>query len=150
MRTLFRWPSTMGVWSPLRQMQRDMERLWGAFTGDAQGVGGGVYPPVNVYNSDDDMVVQFELPGLSEEDLDVSVTGETLVIKGTKKPGTDDENVRYHRRERGSGEFTRTIVLPDKVDADNVEASLEAGILEIRLPKSEAAKPRQIALGKQG
>ena len=142
--------SVTGVWSPQRQMQRDMARLGGAFTGDAQGVGGGAYPPVNVYNSDDDMVVQFELPGLSEDDLDVSVTGETLVIKGTKRPGTEDENVRYHRRERGSGEFTRTIVLPDKVDADKVEANLQAGILEIRLPKSEAARPRQIALGKQG
>jgi len=133
-------------WDPfghLRQMQRELERLVGhSLLGQA--IGGGEYPAVNVFNSSDDMIVQCEVPGLSKDDLELSITAETLAIKGTKKPSADPEKVRFHRRERASGDFSRTIVLPDKVDGDKVEAHMEAGVLTIRLPKSEAAKPRQI------
>ena len=101
---------------------------------------------MNVWNSTDDMVVQCEVPGVKKEDLDLAITGETLVLKG-KKPAPEDEGeLEYQRRERAFGEFTRTIVLPDKVDADKVQATLSGGILTIRLPKSEAAKPKQIAV----
>jgi len=66
------------------------------------------------------------------------------VVKGVKHPSADEEQVRYQRRERGAGDFSRNVVLPDKVDADRVEAKLADGILTIRLPKSEAAKPKQV------
>lgn len=140
----FRWPT----WDPfmgLRQMQRELERAMGRSFGDLQqAVGGGAYPPVNVFNGTDDMIVQCELAGVAKEDLDISITGETLIIRGQKSPPKEFEKFRYQRRERGLGEFSRTIVLPDKVDADRVEAKLEAGILMVRLPKSEAAKPKQV------
>jgi len=126
-------------------MQRELERLIGqGLIGQGQAIGGGEYPPVNVFNSSDDMIVQCEVPGLGKDDLELSITGETLTVKGTKRPSADPEKVRFHRQERASGDFSRTIVLPDKVDADKVEANLHAGVLTIRLPKSEAAKPRQI------
>jgi len=127
-------------------MQRELERMVGRnfFQDIQQAVGGGVYPPVNVYNGSNDMIVQCELAGVVREDLDISLIGETLVIRGVKKPPTDHENFHYQRRERGLGEFDRTIVLPDKVDPDRIEATLESGILTVRLPKTEAAKPRQI------
>ena len=74
----------------------------------------------------------------------MSITGETLVIKGMKRPPEDGENVRFHLRERGFGQFSRTIVLPEQVDADRIEAELKSGVLRIRLPKSAAARPKQI------
>ena len=104
-------------------------------------LGGVVY---HVLNGANDLLVQCEVPGVSREDLDLSITGETLVIQGVKKPPADAEKARYHRRERGFGEFSRTIVLPDRIDPDAVEAEYRSGILTVRLPKSDAAKPRQI------
>ena len=147
MTTLFRWPSGWDPFGTVRYMQREMERLMGRQRwGESHRVGGGTYPPVNVLNGPDDMVVQCEVAGVKREDLDLSITGETLVIKGTKHPPAADEAMRYQRRERGFGEFNRTIVLPDKVDLDKVEATVEAGILTVRLPKSEAAKTRKIEI----
>jgi HSP20 family protein len=128
-------------------MQHELERLVGRGAAAARQIGGGVYPAVNVFNGLDDILVQCEVAGVARENLELSITGETLAIKGTKKAPPDAENRRYQRQERGFGEFSRTVVLPDKVDADRVEARLEAGILTIRLPKSEAAKPRQIPVG---
>lgn len=141
----FRWPA----WDPfggVRYMQRELERLMGRnIFGDLQqAVGGGIYPPVNVYNGANDVIVQCEVPGVAREDLDLSLTGETLVVRGVKKPPVDETQLRYQRRERGLGDFCRTIVLGDKVEGDRIEAHLEAGILTIRLPKSEAAKPKHI------
>ena len=144
---IFRWPGNLDPFASLRYVQRELENLMGrgAFSG-GQRIGGGVYPPVNVLSGPDDMVVQCEMPGVRREDIDISITGETLEIKGVKPAGVDEEKVDYQRRERGTGQFSRTIVLPDKVDPDRVEARLDAGLLTIRLPKSEAARPKQIAV----
>jgi len=145
MTTLFRWPSGWDPVPALRYMQREMDRLMGrGLFDDSRRIGGGSYPPVNVFNGPNDVLVQCELAGVKREDLDLSITGETLAIKGCKHLPAEGEKVRYHRRERGFGEFNRTIVLPDKIDPEGVEAELKAGILTIRLPKSEAARPRQI------
>lgn len=145
MATLFRWPSGFDPFTSLRQMQRDFERLFGrGLLGGAQRIGGGVYPPVNVLNGPDDMIIECEMAGVTRDDIDISITGETLVIKGSKAPSADEEKIRYQVRERGAGDFSRTIVLPDKVDADRIDAKLADGVLTVRLPKSEAAKPKQI------
>ena len=117
-----------------------------SLSGVSQQIGGGVYPAVNVLNGPDELVVQCEVAGVRPEDVDLSITGETLVIKGTKKPPPEDQERTYQRRERGFGDFARTIVLPDKVDAERVEAALDAGVLTVRLPKSEAARPKQIVV----
>ena len=145
MTTLFRWPSGWDPVGTLRYMQREMDRLMGhGRFDDSRRIGGGTYPPVNVLNGPDDILVQCELAGVKREDLELSITGETLVIKGTKKPPADVDKARYHRRERGFGDFNRTIVLPDKIDPDAVDAEFKAGVLSICLPKSETARPRQI------
>ena len=143
--TTFRWPGGWGPFDGLRYMQRELERLMGrAGSGQMQRIGGGSYPPVNVLNGPDDLVVQCEVAGVNRKDLDLSITSETLVIKGVKTAPQDGGEVHYQQQERGVGEFSRTIVLPDKVDADRIEATLNAGVLTIRLPKSEAARPKQI------
>ena len=155
--TIFRWPQSWAsvssafprTWgqdpfSMLRAMQREMERLVGHT--DAQRVGGGTYPPLNVLNSPDEIIVQCELAGVNKEDLDISITGETLIVKGVKNPPPDEEKIHYQRQERGTGEFSRTVVLPDQVDPEKIDATLVDGILTIRLFKSQAAKPRQISV----
>ncbi len=145
MATLFRWPSGFDPFAPLRQVQREFERFFGrGVVGGPQRIGGGVYPPVNVLNGPDDMIIECEMAGVKREDIDISITSETLVIKGSKPGSADEEKVRYQIRERGAGDFSRTIVLPDKVDADRIEAKLADGVLTVRLPKSEAAKPKHI------
>ena len=142
---IFRWPSGWDPFAGLRVMQRELERLSGrGIMGEGRGIGGGVYPPVNVLNGPNDIVVECEVPGVKRDDIDLSITGETLVIKGTKHPSADEESIRYQRCERGSGDFSRTIVLPDKVNADGISARLSAGILTVRLPKSETGSPRHI------
>ncbi|MCE5327070.1 MAG: Hsp20/alpha crystallin family protein [Planctomycetaceae bacterium] len=142
---IFRFPGAFDPFNSFRYMQRELDRLFGKGMALAQQIGGGVYPPVNVYNGRDDMIVECEMSGVKREDIDISITGETLVIKGVKKAPTEDE-VAYQRCERGSGDFSRTIVLPDRVDADKVDASLVNGLLTVRLPKSEAARPKQISV----
>jgi HSP20 family protein len=146
MATLFRWPGNWDPFAGLRVMQRELERLSGrGGFGEGRNIGGGVFPPVNVYNGSTELLVECEAPGVKRQDIDLSITGETLVVKGVKHPACNPEgDVRYQRCERGSGEFSRTIVLPDKIDPDRISASLVDGILTVRLPKSEAAMPRKI------
>lgn len=142
-------------WDPFsgfRHLQRELERWMGfgrGLLGEARRVGGTGYPAVNVYDGTDEVVIQCEVPGVAREDLDVSLTGDTLTVRGVRKPSADasedeGEQVRYDIRERGMGEFNRTIVLPDNVNPDNVQADLNAGILTIRLPKSESAKVHKV------
>jgi HSP20 family protein len=99
-----------------------------------------------VYTSAEDVLVQCEVPGVESDDLDVNITGETLTIKGVNRPAEGEESMKFIQRERGHGEFTRTVVLPDAVEADKIEASLRDGILTVRLPKAAGAEPRQIEI----
>lgn len=140
----FTWPGGLDPFAGLRYLQRELDRFAGRGTGESRRVGGGNYPPINVYSSPDKIVVQCEVPGVSAGSLDLSITGETLVLKGEKAPTAEEDDVRYQRRERGLGAFQRTVVLPDAVDPDRIDAKLDAGVLTVTLPKSESAKPRQI------
>jgi len=143
---IFRWPTNwLDPFGGLRHLQREMERLVGnTALGAAERISGGSYPAINVLNGPNEMIVQCELAGVARDDVELTITGETLIIKGNKKPPAGEDTLRFQRRERGVGEFRRTIVLPDKVDAGRVEADLADGVLTVKLPKSEAAKPRQI------
>lgn len=111
----------------------------------ARGAAGGQFPAVNIWDAGDELLAEAELPGLKSEHLDVSVVGSELTIRG-ERPDVKEDGVSYHRRERGTGSFTRVIRLPVAIDADRVQASLRDGVLSVRLPKSEAAKPRKIVV----
>ena len=97
-------------------------------------------PAVDVYEEKDEVVVKAELPGLSKEDLDVSLTESTLTLKGEKKKEEEVKEKNFYRSERSSGSFVRTIDLPSEVKTDQTKASFKNGVLEIRLPKTEDAK----------
>ena len=124
-------------------MHREIERLTGRQNDAGRGIGGGTYPSVNVLSSNEEMVIECELPGVERDEIDLSIAGETVVIKGSKKCECEGD-IQYHRRERGSGDFSRTVVLPEKIDADRISATMSEGILTIRLPKSEAAMVKKI------
>jgi len=103
-------------------------------------------PAVDVFEKEDRFVVKAELPGMKEDDIDVSVVGDTLSIKGEKKTETETKDEDYYRCERSYGSFYRSIPIPSNVDADKIEASFEDGVLEVALPKSAKVKPKKIAV----
>lgn len=106
----------------------------------------GVFPLINVTEDKDNYYVRAELPGLKADDLELSVTGETLSISGERKIPAEDEKAQYHRRERDAGRFSRIVSLPAQLNTGKVEASCTDGVLAVTLPKAEEAKPRQIAV----
>jgi HSP20 family protein len=142
-----RWQGTQ-VWDQVQQLQSEMNRLferWGGDGGWARPFAP-AYPAVNLWEDDNCVFVEAELPGLDLKDLEIYVTGgNQLTIKGERKPNLPDKGV-CHRQERGVGAFVRTLTLPFAVDGDKVDARFENGVLIIRLPKHESAKPRKIAV----
>jgi HSP20 family protein len=101
-------------------------------------------PVVDFYEEKDDLVVKAELPGMEKEDIEVNVTDHSLTIKGEKKKEEEVEEENYYRSERSFGSFRRSLELPSDVQAEKAKASFKNGILEVRLPKSEVAKPKEI------
>lgn len=104
----------------------------------------GVFPPVNIYEDKDHYLLTSELPGVKPEDVDITVTEESITIKGERKPEDGGKKANYHRRERESGFFRRVVSLPERVDPNKVEATSRNGILYINLPKAEDVRPRKI------
>ncbi|MFO7665606.1 MAG: Hsp20/alpha crystallin family protein [Desulfobacterales bacterium] len=136
-----------GAFSELDRLRQDMDRFM-------EGSGGryfklptaGVFPLINLTDDKDGYFVRAELPGLKADELNISATGNTISISGERKIVSEGEDVRYYRREREAGSFNRIISLPGDVDSDKVEATLKDGILTVRIPKAEKAKPKQITV----
>jgi HSP20 family protein len=101
-------------------------------------------PVVDFYDEKDDLVVKAELPGMEKQDIEVNVTDHTLTIKGEKKKAAEIEEENYYQSERYFGSFHRRLELPSDVQAEKAKASFKNGILEVRLPKTEVAKPKEI------
>jgi HSP20 family protein len=133
------------LFDTFREMERLQQQFNRLFDSNAWRVAG-EFPPINVWTSEDSATVTAEVPGLSPEDIDISVVNDTLTLKGERRPEPLGEGESLHRQERGFGQFARTIQLPYRVDAEKVEASFKRGILTITLPRSEADKPRKISV----
>ena len=103
-------------------------------------------PPIDVYETRDDLVVAVELPGVPEKHIQLSMTGDVLSLRGQRGIAADAREENYHRIERWSGTFERHVQLPIPVQADKIRASYRDGVLEIRLPKLEEVKPREIKI----
>ena len=99
---------------------------------------------VDIRQDGDDLVVEAELPGVSKDDLEITVEDGTLTIATEYKSATEDEKTNYHVRERRRDRYSRSFRLPQTADADNVAASLSHGVLTLRIPTREEAKPRRI------
>ena len=107
-------------------------------------------PVVDLYEDKDDLVVKAELPGTEKQDIEVNVTDHTLMIKGEKKKEEKAEEEKYYRSERSFGSFRRSLELPSAVQTEKAKASFRNGILEVRLPKTEAAKAKRIKVAIEG
>lgn len=133
-------------WDPfaeMRRLQSEMNQLFGDSLAFPAVRG---YPPVNLWVGDSSVVVTAELPGLSAEDVDLSVREDALTIRGERKLPEGTEDAGWHRRERPQGPFSRTVSLPFRVDPDKVTARFENGLLEIEMQQPESDRPRKIAI----
>ena len=101
-------------------------------------------PPMDMYEKDGSYIVKAEIPGMKEEDVDVSVSGNKLTVRGEKKAETEINEEDYYRCERSYGSFFRSIDLPPDADSSKIEANYEDGILEVMIPKTEATKSKKV------
>lgn len=136
---------------PLGQLRTEVDRLFNDFMGGLSQftppsfVGRRGFPTLNIWETPEAVHVEAELPGVEANELDIAVVGRELTIKG-QRAAEAPEGLTYHRRERAAGSFTRLVKLSTEVNPDAVSATLRDGVLEVKLPKSEAAKPRKIAI----
>ena len=144
------WRSEGGVAErdPFAALQKEMNELLENFLGPrADRALGGFSPKVDVAETETEVKVTAELPGMEEKDIDISVDGDMLTIKGEKKTEKEEKKEESYRLERSYGSFRRDILLPSKVQMDKVKATFAKGVLTVMLPKSaEAAKRRKIKL----
>ncbi len=134
------------LWNQLQNLQSEMNQLFQRLGSDGGREFGfsPAYPPVNIWEDQDALYLEAELPGVTQNDLEIYVTGgNQLTLKGQRQVNLPEKGV-WHRQERGVGNFSRTLTLPFPVDNDKVEAHFENGVLRIQLAKQEAAKPRKI------
>lgn len=101
-------------------------------------------PAVDLFEEKDDIVVKAEIPGIDKDSINVNLSDHTLTIKGEKKKEEEVKEENYYRSERSYGSFVRTLELPKDVHADKVKATFKNGVLEVRMPKTEEAKAREI------
>lgn len=151
MANLVRWEPFNEMWSLRQAMDRLFEdafvRPWGGVRPATDGVSG---LALDMYETGDDLVVTAAVPGVRPEDIDVTVQGDVLTIKGETQTEKDDNQSGYHLHERRSGRFYRQVALPTSVKSDAAEAHFENGILRLRLPKAEEAKERKIQVQSGG
>lgn len=142
---------TLTRWSPVRDLaSMEIDRLnrmfEAAFSGEPIGRGTWV-PPVDIYETaDKDVVVKVELPDMKREDIKITFENDLLSIEGERRFESNVDREQYHRVERGYGAFRRSFTLPASVDAANVQASYQDGVLTITLPRREEARPKQIKI----
>ncbi len=142
----FRMSSGFDPVAGLLGLQRELERVFDKPFGIDLGPSGrGVFPPVNVFADKDGYVVKLEMPGVAPENVTIEAEGRTLTVRGKREVHQPAEG-SFHRRERAAGQFARSFQLPADLDMARTEADYKHGILTVRVPKREEAKPRQIAV----
>jgi HSP20 family protein len=138
-------------WEPLREtlnLSRAMDRLFdNALMRSplmSSEYGTSLVPPIDMYETENAVIVKAVMPGVSAENLNIDVAGDTLTIKGETKSETEDKKDNYFYRECRYGTFTRSLTLPAGVKSDKTEADIEDGVLTLTIPKSESVKPKAI------
>lgn len=130
----------------MEQLRREMNQLFDTWGSTPRLRRPSDYPAMNVWANEDGVIITAELPGVDTEDLDISVRDNVLTLSGHRPPEDVGEEVTYHRRERGTGNFRRAFRLPFQVDPDAVEARYAKGVLWLMLPRAEEDKPRKISV----
>lgn len=144
--------STIDRWEPLgsiAEIQGEMNRLFDTFFGRPTGTGLAQRlwaPAMDMYETSDHLVVAFELPGVKEKEVHVSISDDVLTVRGERAQQQEIKEENCYRLERWYGKFERTVPLPLPVQTDKVKATYRDGVLEIKLPKAEAVKPKEIKI----
>ncbi|HUP28485.1 MAG TPA: Hsp20/alpha crystallin family protein [Chloroflexia bacterium] len=126
------------LWREMAQLQNEMSRLASRQTETSN------FPALNLWATQDSAVLTAELPGIDMQDLELTVVGDTLTLRGKRAPEQLQEGNSYHRRERGWGNFARLVQLPYRVEQEEVSANYKNGVLSITLPRAHADRPRKI------
>ncbi|MGD9950953.1 MAG: Hsp20/alpha crystallin family protein [Desulfobulbus sp.] len=138
-------PAFRNPWAEFERIRQGLDELSRSYGERGKTHGrANVYPPLNIYEEPDRILLTAELPGVKVEDLHVSIEGDTLTLQGKRDNRQSEPGTSYHRREIESGSFSRAIALPVKVDAERVAANLNNGVLTITLMKASELTPRQI------
>lgn len=145
--------TSLTTWKPLQDIfstRRDIDRIFDNFFGN-HGVShsrtdSAWAPPVDVVDAEDHVEFHAEVPGLSEDDVHVSVTENVLTIKGEKKSESEDKNTGYHLVERNYGQFQRSFSLPKNLRTDDIDASFKNGVLSISVPKTKKEEAKEIPI----
>ncbi len=141
-------------WEPTRELQsiqQEMNRLFGTFF-DPEGAGNGVaarrrwIPAMDLVEEGESFVLRLDVPGVSEDDVKVELAENVLTISGERKTERESEKDGSRRIERAWGSFSRSLTLPDGIDADAIDAQYDRGVLEVRIPKPELRKPRRVSI----
>ena len=140
-------------WDPIRELdslQSDMNRLFDRFFEGRTGNGTSRrwIPAMDLLETEDHLVLRGDLPGLTEDDIDIEIKDNVLTVSGERRADKEEKGEGYYRVERAFGGFSRSLTLPQGVDADKVEANFDKGVLEVRIPKPAEAKPTRVQIGK--
>jgi HSP20 family protein len=145
---------TMSRWDPFRELssiQNELNRLFGrTFTGEVGEREAAWVPAVDIAETQERFLITAELPGVEPDDVDISVENSVLTLRGERKFYRETREDDFHRVERRFGEFARSITLPSTADPERINASFDAGLLTIEVPKREEAKPRKIQIKATG
>ena len=144
MTVLTRWDPVRELYSLQNRMNRLFEEQYGGGKEDSLTTAGAFVPPVDIYEDEHSVQLKLEVPGIDEKDLDVKVENNTLTVSGERKFEKEEKEENFRRVERRYGSFTRSFTLPNTVSTEDINASYDNGVLNIRLAKRAEAKPKQI------
>ncbi len=129
----------------LRRLNHIFDQAFGTgFSDDAPALASAWVPPCDIFEDNDALKIVLEVPGVASEDVKLSLENNTLTVRGEKKQVAEETTEKVHRYERSYGVFERSFSLPNSIDAERIEAAYDQGVLTIRLPKAERARPREI------
>jgi HSP20 family protein len=139
-------------WDPVRDLdsfQSDFNRLFDSFFGARPGSEAGRrwMPAMDLVETDDHLILRADLPGLDQDNVEIELKDDVLTISGERKAEHEDRQDGFHRIERSYGAFARSLTLPKGIDADQVQAEFEKGVLEVRIPKPAERKPHRVQIG---
>ena len=141
----YRYLTKWEPFSDLVSLRDDMDQLFETFFGQHLEDREGFWTPIlDIEESNGNIVVKAEIPGMEKDEIKVSVRNNMLSISGERKQESETKDKTFHRIERSYGKFSRTITLPSEVDANKIKAAYKDGVLNITLPKPESMKPKQI------
>lgn len=137
---MFDWPFDQP------RLSDELLRAFAPFFSSGATRSAGVFPPVNIHDDGSSFLVRAEVPGMKKEDVEVTVKGDQLTLRGERIVHSPDAKASFHRRERDGGKFRRVVTLPEPVDVERISAKYENGVLEVVLPRVPQAQPKRVEI----